>query len=101
MSQRTLAALILLNAALLAGLVVTSLTPPKAHGQLGGPQLRQYMMISGEISGRPQQDGLYFIDRRSGRLIGWTYDSRNQQFQLMQRGRMIPQDVQRGGGGNR
>jgi len=94
MSQRSLAALILINCVLLAGLVVTALSPERASAQLGR-QNTQYMMISGEADG-PDVNVLYFIDQRSTRMIAALYDSRNDDWELASRGRVISQDLQRG-----
>ena len=93
MTHRSLAALILLNTVLLAALVVTSFSPPRAHAQLGGGT--QFMMISGAIQGRNSLDGIYIIDRRTTRMIAETFDSRNQEFDIIG-GRNMRRDVQRG-----
>jgi Na+-transporting NADH:ubiquinone oxidoreductase subunit NqrC len=96
MSQRSLAALVLVNSVLLAALVVTTFSPQKAHAQFGAQS--QFMMIAGNVSGRQDLSGLYIIDRQTTRMIGATYDSRNDNFDVISRGRVIRQDVRQGRG---
>jgi hypothetical protein len=94
MSHRSLAALILLNSVLLAALVVTSFSPNKAHAQ-GLRSGSQFMMIAGSVTGRDDLSGIYIIDRQTTRMIAATYDSRNDRFDIISRGRVISQDVER------
>jgi len=96
MSQRSLAALILLNTVLLAALVVTSFSPQKAQAQ-GLRSGSQFMMIAGAVTGRDDLSGIYIIDRGTTRMIAATYDSRDQQFDLISRGVVISQDVEQEG----
>lgn len=74
MSSRSLAALIVLNAVLLAAVAVTAFAPP-AKAQFGAPS--QYMMIAGNVLGRNQQQGIYIIDRTTARIIGLFFNSSN------------------------
>jgi uncharacterized membrane protein len=93
MTQRTLAALILLNTVMLAALVVVSLEPNSAQAQLGR-RGTQYMMISGDVA-NSQLDGLYFINRANARMFAATYDSRGNEWDVVSQGRVITEDIRR------
>jgi hypothetical protein len=97
MSQRSLAALILVNAVLLAALALATVGSDRAQAQGLGPRGTQYMMIAGEVANRPQVEGLYFINRENSRMFAATYDSRNDNFNVVGNGRIISEDVRRGG----
>jgi len=92
MSQRSLAALILVNTVLLAALIVTSFSPSPARAQ-GLQSGSQFMMIAGGVTGREELSGIYIIDRSTTRMIAATYDSRNDEFDVLDQGAVISQDV--------
>ena len=94
MNRRALAALILINAVLLSALVISSLTPP-ALAQMGGRG--NYMMISGKIRGRANQNAVYIIDQTSTRIVALTFNSANNRLELIA-GRRVADDARTGGG---
>lgn len=75
MNQRSLAALIVLNLALLGALVVTTLTPTPAEAQFRAGA--SYLMIAGEVVGRSQQAGIYVIDLTNGEVLPFLYNTAN------------------------
>ena len=78
MNHRSLAALIVLNAVLLAGLVVAVFSPRPAEGQFVGGS--QYLMIAGEVVGRTQQSGVYIINITNGDVLPLLFNSANQRI---------------------
>lgn len=72
MSKRTvIAALVCVNLALLAGLVLATTSEPEARAQatgLGG----NYLVVSGEV--RDEFDALYVVDMRVRVLHAFIYD---------------------------
>ena len=76
MNKRSLAGLILINAVLLAALVVTSFSPEPAQAQFGGGG-GQYLMIAGDASGRSSQAAVYITDLRSGKIVAVMFNSSN------------------------
>ena len=78
MNRRSLASLILLNAVLLAALVVSSLTPP-AEAQFGAGA--SYMMIAGQTRGRSNQDVVYVVDMQSSQMVAMMFNSSNNRFE--------------------
>lgn len=97
MTKRSLTALVVLNAVLLAAVVVTAFAPPTAQAQFGART--QYMIIAGEVRGRPQQEGIYVIDRRSAQVLGLFFNSSNDQVEGVAPPRSIANDVRRAQGG--
>jgi hypothetical protein len=94
MTQRSLAALILVNAVLLAALTLTVMSPAPAQAQFGRGG-NAYMMISGSVTGRENVDAIYIIDRDTSRMMAAVFDSRNEEFQPVGV-RQIRQDIQQG-----
>lgn len=97
MNARTLAALVLLNAVLLAALIVTSFAPRSAEAQLGGAAAN-YMMVAGAATGQPQQDVIYVVNTTDGRVLAMSYSSATGELTRIA-GRNIARDLQ--GAGNR
>ena len=74
MTQRSLAALIVINAVLLAALIVATFAPP-THAQLVGGS--QYLMISGSVVGRKQQSAIYVVNLSRGEVMPLMFNSAN------------------------
>lgn len=63
--------LVCLNAALLGGIVLSTLTPRAAYAQATG-LAGNYLMVAGEV--RDQFDALYIMDLRARVLHGLIFD---------------------------
>lgn len=98
MNARSLAALILLNAVLLAALVVTAFSPQPAQAQFGGTE--QYLMIAGDIDTRNarQRQAIYIVNQRTSQIVATTYNSATDTFNWYG-GRNIGNDLRGGGAG--
>jgi hypothetical protein len=81
MDAKSLAALVALNVALLAALVVTLATPQPAEAQFaaGG----QYLMIAGAAPQRSSQSLVYIVDARTGRMITVMFNSANNNLEFV------------------
>lgn len=90
MNARSLAALVAINVALLAALVVSLVTPEPAQAQFaaGG----QYLMIAGAAPNRSGQSLVYIVDVRTGRMISVLYTSANNELEFVA-ARDIGQDI--------
>ena len=95
MNHRSLAALIVLNLALLAALAVTVFTPQPAEAQFGGAN--QFLMLSGQITGREQQAVVYIIAIRSGNMVAAIYNGSNKKLDFIAR-RSVANDMRRAAG---
>lgn len=93
MNRRSLSVLIVLNVVLLAAIALTLGPVPKAEAQLGGGS---YLMIAGNTS-QAQQQVVYVMDTRTGRIAGFTVNSANKKVQVIGK-REIADDLKRGGG---
>ncbi len=93
MNKRSLAGLILINAVLLAALVVTGFAPEPAQAQFGGSG-GQYLMIAGDATGRDAQAAVYIADLRSGKVVAVMFNGSNDKLELIA-GRDVSQDSQR------
>jgi hypothetical protein len=93
MNHRSLASLIVINAVLLAALVVTVSSPAPAQAQLGGIG-GQYMMIAGNVTGREAQAAVYIIDMRTSNVIAVMFNGSNNTLEFVA-GRDISQDAAR------
>ncbi len=97
MNRRSLGALLVINAALIVGLVVVPGAPQPADGQaLGTP--RDYKMIAGEIPQlRERSDAIFIIEQSTTRAAGLFYDSAGNNWEVIQ-GSVIGDDIGRFGG---
>lgn len=98
MNARTLAALILVNVILLAGVVVTTFTPQTAEAQLGAAG-EQYLLIAGETPASQDRAAVYILNVNTGRMASLTFDSRDDRLRI-HAGRDVSRDIaggQRGG----
>lgn len=93
MNRRSLSVLIVLNVVLLAAIALTLGPVPKAEAQLGGGS---YLMIAGNTS-QAQQQVVYVMDTRTGRIAGFTVNSANKKVQVIGT-REIAGDLKRGTG---
>lgn len=93
MNKRAISVLILINAALLACLVVTLLSPP-ADAQAIGGGAGKYLLIAGDVQGRTQQAAVYIIDKNSGQLAVVMFNTSNNSLEIMQ-GRDLSSDLTR------
>lgn len=92
MTSRSLAALIVLNAVLLAAIGVTALAPA-AKAQFGAPS--HYMMIAGDVQTRNQQQGIYIINRSTAQIIGLFFNSSNNKVEPIAPPHSVAADVRR------
>lgn len=92
MNKRSLAGLILINAVLLASLVVTGFSPAPAQAQLGGGG--QYLMIAGDVTGRDSQAAVYIIELSTGRVAAIMFNGSNKTLEIIA-GRNIAEDANR------
>ncbi|MFA9478554.1 hypothetical protein ACERK3_09625 [Phycisphaerales bacterium AB-hyl4] len=90
MNQRSLASLILINAVLLAALVVTAFSPSQAEAQFAGP--RQFLMIAGEVQARGPQAAVYIIEMQSSQMVVARFDSRTGDLNFID-GRRVSDDL--------
>jgi len=81
MTERSLAVLILLNLILLAGLVVLMSSPEPAVAQFGASN--QYLMISGAVTGRSNQDCVYIIDLQTSQMVATVFNSSNEKIEYI------------------
>lgn len=96
MNKRSLAGLILINAVLLASLVVTAFSPAPAQAQFGGSG-GQYLMIAGDVTGRSSQAAVYIIDMQSGKVVAVMFNGSNNTLEFIA-GRDVSQDAERPAG---
>jgi hypothetical protein len=96
MTHRTLLALIVLNAFLVAGLIAMLTTPPAAQAQLA--RGASYTMISGSTAGRNNNDAVYIIDLSTGAIAPIFVSTANDSIEVFT-GRVITADTRRGGSG--
>lgn len=92
MNKRSLAGLILVNAVLLASLVVTALGPAPARAQFGTGS--QYLMISGTVTGRDSQAAVYIVELQSGRVAAIMFNGSNNTLEIIA-GRNVAEDATR------
>lgn len=81
MNRRSLRALIVLNAVLLAAVAVVSFSPSPAQAQFGNRG--NYLMIAGETTANPQQETIYVMELNSGRIASMTFNSNNNQLTVL------------------
>jgi hypothetical protein len=93
MNKRSLAGLILINAVLLASLVVTAFSPEPAQAQFS-PTGGQYIMIAGDVTGRDAQAGVYIVDMQSGKVAAIMFNGSNKKLEIIG-GRDVSEDVSR------
>ncbi|MFK7790673.1 MAG: hypothetical protein AB8C95_14420 [Phycisphaeraceae bacterium] len=79
MNRRSLSVLIVLNVVLLAAIALTLGPVPQAQAQLGGGS---YLMIAGNTS-QAQQQVVYVMDTRTGRVAGFTVNSANKKVEII------------------
>lgn len=96
MNRRSLSVLIVLNVVLLAAIALTLGPVPKAEAQLGGGS---YLMIAGSTA-QAQQQVVYVMDTRTGRVAGFTVNSANKKVEVIGT-REIADDLKAGAGGDR
>lgn len=96
MNKRSLAGLILINAVLLASLVVTAFSPAPAQAQFGGMG-GQYLMIAGDVTGRDAQAAVYIIDMQSGKVVSIMFNGSNNTLEFIA-GRDVSEDATRPSG---
>ncbi|QQE12949.1 hypothetical protein JD969_05675 [Planctomycetota bacterium] len=92
MNRRSLAALVVLNLVLVAALVLSSFTTEQTFAQEFGANGGNYTMLSGKISGRSKNDGIYIIQLNTGKAIAAYYDGSSKKFKTI-RGVDIAQKI--------
>ncbi len=96
MTRKSLAGLILINAVLLASLIVTAFSPAPAKAQFGGGG--QYLMIAGDVTGRDSQAAVYIIEITSGRVAAVMFNGSSNKLEVIA-GRNVSEDATRPTGG--
>ncbi len=95
MTNRSLAFLIVLNAALLmAVFVMPSGTQQPAQAQFGGG--RSYTMIAGQVTGRNNQAAVYVIDLSSSAVAPIFFNASSKELEFFQ-GSIVSDDAARMG----
>lgn len=97
MTQKTLVVLVVLNLALLVGLVLTGGPQPAARAQFGGGP--SFMMIAAQNSVN-NRDIIYVMETNSGELRAIQYSSADGRLLAVGQ-RSVGRDARRGGGGSR
>lgn len=90
MNKRSLGILVVLNALLLIGLAVVSLTSQPAAAQFG--MRGDYTMIAGQVVGRDDQAAVYILELKSQKMVALMFDSRNKKLQTIA-GRVVGNDM--------
>lgn len=90
MTSKTLTALVVLNVALLAGLVLTGGPERTAQAQFGGGP--NFLMMAGQVRGN-NRDAIYLFEATSGELRVIQYSSSDDRLAPIAR-RNISRDVQ-------
>jgi len=98
MTHRSLLALIVINAVLIAALLAVVTTPRQAQAQFSSGS--QYTMISGTAAGRSSNDAVYIIDLSNGAIAPVFVSTANDSIEVFT-GRVVSNDTRRGGSGNR
>lgn len=95
MNRQTLGGLVLINAVLLGALwLVMGGGAERAEAQLGGHG--DYLMISGQMTGRSDISAIYLLDLRTQTLAAISFDTRTQKLEPLGT-RSIDDDVRSGG----
>jgi len=98
MNKHTLAALIVLNIVLFFALVVT--TPPAVQAQGLRGASGKFLMVSGDVRGRQDQEAIYIVEINTGAMMAMTYDPRTRTIRRLGMAN-IAADIQGGSGGRR
>lgn len=80
MQKSSLGALIALNIALLAALIVVGFAPETAKAQ--GMVRAQYLMVAGDVAGRQQEQIVYIVELGSARMIAIIFNSGNNTIEV-------------------
>jgi len=81
MNRRSLRALIVLNAVLLAAVTVVSFSPSPAQAQFGNRA--NYLMIAGDTRTNPRQQTVYVMEVNTGRIASMMFNSKNEQLTVL------------------
>ena len=92
-----IAGLLVLNAALLAGVGVLAWSPGAAIAQGPAPTgatnyVGDYTMLAGRVDGRTGQDAVYIIDTRTMTCIPFIFSTGTNRFEVFE-GRTMSRDV--------
>lgn len=79
MNKRSLGALVALNAALMLGLVLTSMAPQAQAQKLGARS--EFLMVSGQSSTRTSQAAVYIVDITSGKIAAAYVNTSNDKIE--------------------
>ncbi|MCE9589623.1 MAG: hypothetical protein K8S99_03770 [Planctomycetes bacterium] len=83
MNRQSLGALVALNIVLLAALLVVALTPSRAQAQAFNRP--QYLMVTGDVTGRVNESIVYVIDLTSARIGAIIFSSANNNIEVVTR----------------
>jgi len=89
MNRRSIAALIAVNVVLLIAVLVVTTAPQPAQGQIGLTGA-EYIMVSGPVTGRNQQDAVYLIELRTARMVGFFFNGSDRSLQMIDAVDMTP-----------
>ncbi len=92
MTSRSLAFLIVLNAALLVALFLLPSAPQPAEAQFGGG--RSYTMIAGDVTGRSNQAAVYIIDLSTSAVAPVFFNGSSKKLEFFQ-GTIVADDAAR------
>jgi hypothetical protein len=95
MNKRSLGALIALNLVLLLGLIVVTLSPQPAYGQL---KRAEYLMISGSLTRQSQFEAIFIIELSTQRMLAFFYSGGDDRIDLIDR-RELTADLELAQGG--
>lgn len=98
MTTKSLVFLLVLNAALLAGLFLMPGSQEPARAQFGGGA--NFTLIAGDVTGRSNQAAVYVIDLQTSRVAPVFFNGSNNEFEVF-RGSVVAEDAQRVGANRR
>ncbi len=92
MKRNSLGAFIALNVALLVALLVVLVLPGRTAQAQRGRGRGDYTMISGRVTGRENQAGIYLVELKSARMVALLFDSRTKRLEKIA-GRRLADDL--------
>lgn len=95
MGNRSFGALIALNVVLVVALAVVHLISPPVNAQAFGGA-GDYMMLSGSVKGRTQQDIVYIVELNTARMVAVMFNSNTNELEVLG-ARDVTRDTQAGG----
>lgn len=94
MKKNSLGGFIALNVTLLVTLLVVMVLPGGPAQAQRGRGRGDYVMVSGRVTGRSNQAGIYILELKSSRMAAVLFDSRSKRLQTIA-GRNLTNDLAR------